>query len=265
MISAVSTMLLKGLQGATSRANYREEDINSEQTHTHILEHTLCISSNTVAVCSLMTWSPAVLAGYWVKESLLIAKYVFVLEKQQYNSDWTVLTLRSEKLQASNTSHLLCFEFLKLTTAETNVPQSKFLRFIGVVTVIFVSPILTPPLMQHAKFFLPAHNSLCHTSVWFSLRWLLDSMFKSTLQHLQRIWPILCIDGSSQWWSLWIFLFPEEDWDMMWVTDRSQIENINKAGDSLVTRLIKCVAFWEMRYWAASMASRTARTLFCRA
>lgn len=28
--------------------------------------------------------------------------------------------------------------------------------------------------------------------------------------------------------------------------------------------MIKCVAFWEMRYWAASMASRTAKTLFCR-
>lgn len=33
---------------------------------------------------------------------------------------------------------------------------------------------------------------------------------------------------------------------------------------SVVTRLIKSVAFWEMRYWAASMASITAKTLFCR-
>lgn len=28
--------------------------------------------------------------------------------------------------------------------------------------------------------------------------------------------------------------------------------------------MIKCVALWEMRYWAASMASITAKTLFCR-
>lgn len=108
------------------------------------------------------------------------------------------------------------------------------------------------------------YTTLCPTSVWFSLGWLMDSTFKPTLQHLQRIWPILCTDGSIQWWSLWIFLFPEEDWDIMWVTDHSQIENINKAGDPSVTRLIKSVAFWEMRCWAASMASRTARTLFCR-
>lgn len=38
---------------------------------------------------------------------------------------------------------------------------------------------------------------------------------------------------------------------------------MNKASDSLITRLIKCVALWEMRYWAASMASITAKTLFC--
>lgn len=36
-----------------------------------------------------------------------------------------------------------------------------------------------------------------------------------------------------------------------------------KQGSPWVTRLIKCVAFWEMRYWAASIASRTAKTLFC--
>ncbi len=34
MISAVSTMLLKGLHGATSKANYREQDINSKCRHT---------------------------------------------------------------------------------------------------------------------------------------------------------------------------------------------------------------------------------------
>lgn len=38
---------------------------------------------------------------------------------------------------------------------------------------------------------------------------------------------------------------------------------MNKVSNSLITRLIKCVALWEMRYWAASMASITAKTLFC--
>lgn len=73
-----------------------------------------------------------------------------VLGKQQEISDLNenvlLAALRSTKqLQASNVMFffLLCFEFLKLTMAETNVPQSKFLKFIEVVTVIFIFSIFT--------------------------------------------------------------------------------------------------------------------------
>lgn len=50
----------------------------------------------------------------------------------------------------------------------------------------------------------------------------------------------------------------------MWVTSQLQIKNIKTQSHCVVTWLIKCVALCEMRYWAASTASRTANTLFCR-
>lgn len=84
---------------------------------------------------------------------------------------------------------------------------------------------------------------------------------KKLNRHSRLFWPTRCTDESSQRWSLWIFLFPAEEEEIKWVTDHLQTSDYQQ--DSLITRLIKCVALWEMRYWAASMASITAKTLFC--
>lgn len=43
------------------------------------------------------------------------------------------------------------------------------------------------------------------------------------------------------------------------IFDKSRIKTKKRL---IVTRLIKCVAFWEMRNWAVLMASRTAKILF---
>lgn len=88
MISAVSTMLLKGLHGATSIASYRKQDINSEGQNTTD-SGIRAINSNTAPI-------------------LLYVKFSFcsltLSVQQQEHFDYVVLTVLklTKQLQASN-------------------------------------------------------------------------------------------------------------------------------------------------------------------
>lgn len=58
-------------------------------------------------------------------------------------------------------SFLICFEFLKLTIAETNEPQGKFLKFIEVVIVISIFSIFTPALLCNMQMSFCQYVTLC--------------------------------------------------------------------------------------------------------
>lgn len=68
MISVVSTMLLKGLHGATSMANYREQDmvtvnVSMQQIQQYILfikRNTVPLSCTLNSVFCIITWNPVV-------------------------------------------------------------------------------------------------------------------------------------------------------------------------------------------------------------
>lgn len=153
MISAVSTMLLKGLHGATSKANYREPDIWTINTQ----QNTFCTSTVTLFAKFNM------LCCYLLKVSLHNRSLHFKCsQKQQKHCDWNKnvpLTAVIDKT-ASGFKHLFWIPSVNYSRnqwATKQIPQI----YRGCNCYIQLLYIYSNSYVTCNQVFLPVHNCVC--------------------------------------------------------------------------------------------------------